>query len=159
MKPPFTYFGVRFGRLLVIEERQRGQRTVLCRCDCGTEKAFTATNLRAGKTTSCGCVRRETTARRNSRHGLSGTPEHNIWKEMRQRCRNPKHARYADYGGRGITVCQRWDSFASFLADMGQRPPGLTLERTNNDRGYEPGNCRWATYQEQRANQRPRSHA
>ena len=75
---------------------------------------------------------------------------------MRTRCENPNATRYADYGGRGITVCDRWHDFAGFLADMGEQPPGLTLDRKDNDGNYEPGNCRWATRAEQNRNQRPR---
>lgn len=69
---------------------------------------------------------------------------YSVWNEMRARCRNPKHARYADYGGRGITVCERWEDFRNFLADMGEAPPGLTLDRRDNDKGYSKANCRWA---------------
>jgi hypothetical protein len=89
-------------------------------------------------------------------HGGVGLPEYWIWKEMRSRCSNPRHARYKDYGGRGISVCERWQrSFASFLEDMGRRPaPGLTLDREDNNGDYEPGNCRWATVAEQNRNQR-----
>ena len=75
---------------------------------------------------------------------------------MIARCYNPKHPRFADYGGRGITVCERWLTFANFLADMGEPPPGLTLDRIDNDGNYEPGNCRWATDTQQRTNKRPR---
>lgn len=74
---------------------------------------------------------------------------------MVQRCTNPNCRRFADWGGRGITVCERWESFENFLADMGERPEGMTLDRRDNDGDYEPGNCRWATPKEQRANQRP----
>ncbi len=88
-------------------------------------------------------------------HGMVETPEYNIWTHMKGRCNNPKDARYADYGGRGIKVCRRWaNSFAAFYNDMGKRPEGLTLERINNDKGYSPKNCKWATYQEQNENKR-----
>jgi hypothetical protein len=87
-------------------------------------------------------------------HGQWGTPIHKVWSMMLQRCGNPKHNRFHRYGGRGITVCDRWRSFQNFFEDMGARPPGMTLDRRDNDRGYEPGNCRWATRKEQSKNQR-----
>lgn len=86
----------------------------------------------------------------NATHGLSGTSLHNIWCSMRQRCSNPGSEFYAYYGGRGIIVCERWDDFAVFAADMGERPsPQHSLERKDNDKNYEPSNCRWATMKEQ----------
>lgn len=88
-------------------------------------------------------------------HGMRQHPVYDVWAEMIQRCTNPKHRRYADYGGRGISVCERWRrSFNTFFTDMGERPRGLTLERRDNDRGYEPGNCYWATPTEQNLNKR-----
>jgi hypothetical protein len=91
-------------------------------------------------------------------HGAADTPEYLIWRAMRDRCRNPKSKGYAFYGGRGITVCDRWaGSFTAFIADVGWRPsPELTLERAENDKGYEPGNVRWATRKEQASNRRVR---
>jgi hypothetical protein len=88
--------------------------------------------------------------------GAPASSEYSCWLELRSRCRNPRHRRYKDYGGRGITVCERWDnSFENFLADMGRRPSRYhSIDRKDNDRGYSPGNCRWATREQQRNNQR-----
>jgi hypothetical protein len=83
------------------------------------------------------------------------TPAYNAWRSMRQRCGNPKCRNYPNYGGRGIVVCFRWELFDNFLADMGERPPGRSLDRIDNNGNYEPGNCRWATHSQQQANKRP----
>ena len=91
-------------------------------------------------------------------HGMRNTPIYNVWRNMRQRCLNPNHPRYADYGGRGITVCDRWhDSFETFHADVGDMPAGMTLDRIDNDGNYESSNVRWATRADQNRNQRPRN--
>lgn len=90
----------------------------------------------------------------NYKHGLRKTKTFGVWWQMIQRCRNPKHAAFKDYGGRGISVCERWKSFVGFLADMGHAPAGLSLDRIDNDGNYEPGNCRWATRQVQQRNKR-----
>lgn len=92
-------------------------------------------------------------------HGYVGTPTYHTWSGMRARCTNPKNKEYARYGGRGITVCEQWDHFVNFLADMGEKPPGTSIDRIDNAGNYEPGNCRWATAHEQRMNQRPRGTA
>lgn len=89
-------------------------------------------------------------------HGKSKTPEYHAWVNMKDRCLNPKHKQYKDYGGRGIQICERWLKLENFFKDMGERPSGLTLDRINNDGNYEPSNCKWATWKEQQNNRRPR---
>jgi hypothetical protein len=110
-----------------------------------------ADNLRRGLTLSCGCLRLE----KQTRHGSSGTAVYGVWASMKRRCSRSKDKRFADYGGRGITVCARWqESFEAFCSDMGPRPAGCTLERIDNSKSYEPGNCRWATRGDQQSNMR-----
>jgi len=135
--------GDRFGRFTVISGGTR-RYCWICRCDCGTQREITGSNLRAVKSTSCGCLRRE--RNNHTTHGATGTLTHKRWRAMRSRCLNPSASNYANYGGRGITICDRWSDFESFLADMGECPgPEMTIERLHNSRGYEPGNCIWAT--------------
>lgn len=145
--------GDRFGRLTAIRDRigQRNRRLWLCRCDCGTERWFRQDHLKTGLARGCGCYRLDVV----TRHGQTQAPTWKSWQSMLNRCRNEtdrKH--YQDYGGRGIKVCGRWLQFENFLADMGERPKGKTLDRIDVDGGYEPGNCRWATMKEQNRNKR-----
>ena len=123
-----------------------------CLCTCGGLTTAYASSLKAGKTTSCGCAQRDKTAEANRTHGMSKTPTYTAWLSMRRRCENATDPSYGNYGGRGIAVDPRWGSFDGFLADMGTRPEGTTLDRVDNTRGYEPGNCRWATPKEQAVN-------
>lgn len=160
--------GARYGRLVALSDSHRDHNKKvhwLFRCDCGAEVVKSVGDVRSGHVSSCGCLRREVSARMapkrsegNITHGCTHTPEYACWKDMFRRCTKPTHKSYASYGGRGIQVCARWRVFENFLADMGRRPsPDYSLDRINNDGNYEPGNCRWATRVEQMRNTR-RNH-
>lgn len=154
-----------FGRWTVLAESHRdkhGYINWLCRCECGTEKTVCSHELRSGRSKSCGCLASELKAKRMTTHGhtkrVSGvyaTPTYRAWVEMIRRC--TKHGRNNSYlyVDRGIRVCDRWaESFDNFLEDMGERPDGMSLDRIDNDAGYEPANCRWADKKTQSRNRR-----
>lgn len=150
--------GQRYGRwtAIALVGRQGSNGLWLCRCECGTERPVSALNLRSGASQSCGCLRSERSASAHTKHGLVGTPEYRAWVHARKRCDDTGDNSYHNYGGRGIRVCEEWrNDFAAFIGDMGQRPsPRHSLDRIDNERGYEPGNCRWADRSTQARNTR-----
>lgn len=134
------------------------RNTALFRCICGTERFVNIRSVTQGRSKSCGCQRVDSARQLWTTHGRSqdsaGSP-YVTWSSLFGRCYNPKNPNYDNYGGRGITVCDRWrESFENFLADMGERPPGTSLDRRDNDLGYSKENCRWATQTEQMFNTR-----
>ena len=158
MKKDLT--GMRFGKLTVIASAGVGANRKtrwICRCDCGAETVVgSAYHLTSGNTKSCGCLHGATARDRHLLHGGKGTRLYNIWKNARQRCRNSKRPDFPLYGGRGINFSKEWDDFSAFRGWALQNgyTDSLTLDRIDPDGDYSPNNCRWATWEEQRHNQR-----
>lgn len=148
MSDPVHLVGETFGRLTVVAQapHYNGRVSWICLCSCFKFKTTDSKSLRTGAVTSCGCIRRT--------HGLTGSPLHKVWTNMRDRCNNPRSKDFKHYGGRGIKVCKRWDDFELFLHDMGERPPNTSIDRRDNNKDYSPANCYWATPLEQHRNTR-----
>ena len=154
--------GRKFTRLYVVG-LHNGTRKWNCRCECGTTTILPANRLLSGNTKSCGCLKRNVLGDATRTHGMANSRitgyanrTYGIWQAMRSRCLNPNNSRWEHYGGRGIKICKRWSKYENFLADMGEAPKGLTLERINVNKNYTPSNCKWATWLEQARNKQKR---
>lgn len=154
--------GESYGRLTIVSEAERlisggqSKRQFLCRCECGNTVTAQLTHLRTGHTVSCGCHRKNQLGESRRTHGKAGSRTYRIWSDMNSRCYTPSSTGYKFYGGRGIRVCRRWKkSFLAFVADMGECPEGMTIDRYPDQNGdYKPSNCRWATMAQQQRNRR-----
>lgn len=144
--------GQRFGRLVVVEpaEKQNGRTAWVCHCDCGETTVVLTKRLTTGHTKACGCLKRTV----RLKHGLARSKTYQAWHDMKYRCLSETNKRWKDYGGRGITIDPSWMDFENFLRDMGEAPPGMSLERVDNDGNYCKENCIWASWEDQYRNRR-----
>jgi len=157
--------GEKYDRLTVIEEcdatkNGRKRKAYICLCECGEKRVVLKENLTSGRQKSCGCLSREKAKNNGKRlvtHGMHKTRVYRIWSQMKRRCQTVSNGAYERYGAKGITVCDRWQTFENFFEDMGS-DGGLTLDRINPELGYSKENCRWATWETQAKNRRKPKH-
>lgn len=164
MESAYPSNGDRIGRLTISKEVEprvsasgKRRRAFLCVCECGNQVTVLRTNLVKGNTNSCGCYQRDAAREAATIHGECVTKRsraYAAWANMIARCTNKSRQGWSDYGGRGIKVCDQWRHFENFFADMGRPPDGTSIDRIDNDRDYEPSNCRWSTIVEQQRNKR-----
>jgi len=155
--------GQTFNRLTVIRRVENGKNRYArweCKCFCGNIVVVKSIHLWSNHTKSCGCLKQEAIGIRSTTHGMYKTPEYKSWVHMIDRCNNQKNDSFKYYGGRGITVCKEWEnSFAIFFSHIGKRPSiKYSIERINNNKGYFPGNCKWATAKKQSNNRSNNKH-
>ncbi len=163
MRTAKNLIGERFGRLTVTARASNGKCGSvrwLCVCDCGNETTVFSVSLKNGGTRSCGCLQKDLASKAHTTHGMFRSPEYKSWASMKHRCSCKEGPHFENYVKRGITVCARWaNDFAAFYSDMGPRPTlKHSIDRIDNDGNYEPGNCRWATINQQHNNRRDNKH-